>query len=289
MTNATLAPAVTLPVLSDDERATHRIRIRDTFPQAVGNEPDTYWRNTRTSRGLWTGASHSDMQLAQTPHDLLRGDWPSTAHAVDIWNEAHNELASRERTKLEAAEPVEWATISGETVAADRELNAEILSQFDGPIPDTKLAKLREIVRSERAATARVRQLEGQLINTHAQIDQKITDPNDDRVRDLFARAAVAADKKGYCGTYDEIAEFAGLPGRHEFTEAEKEDAASFFTSDYSVIVEHTVQLRVTVEATSEDDAIEQVANMSYADQWENADVDYNNVINESVIEAREE
>ncbi len=262
MSTATLT--ATLPTLDDATRDTVRRNIQAAFGAQAG---DTYWRTQRTQNSLWRGSVGAD-DMGTDPAAHVAGGYWNSAHALDIWNEAQNENAARQQQ-------------ADERVPEPDEIDAMIRAEFPGPIPDVKLSKLRELIVASRE-TARLRDEVATL--------QRTLDDERRETRLSYARAAWVADDEGYCSTYDNIADRAGLPGRGEFTAEENEAARAAFRRDYRVRVRHVVEFDVSVEASSEDSAIDEVRDMSYAQQWDAAgEVTADDVIDETIVSATEE
>lgn len=132
---------------------------------------------------------------------------------------------------------------------ADRDARAaEAQAEILGANAEQR-AKLRQLVTERRDALAQVAryQTENELLR------RPITDAEDERVLQLFADAAKEADRQGYCSTYEQIASAVGIPGRDRLREL------GYLVGRYNVDVLVTVRATVTVEASSDDEAISTV------------------------------
>jgi len=123
-------------------------------------------------------------------------------------------------------------------------------------------AKLRELVESKAAAVRRVDELERELALSQG----RITNYLDPRIAHIFGEAAQEADKQGYCNVYDQISDAVGIPTRDVLR---AEGFMPVKRYDVRVLVRFDTYVNVTVEAGSEDEAIQEADGMSHTDLFE--------------------
>ena len=183
MSNITLAPAVALPTLP----------VVDYF---------------NFSFSLWYATAFLSLPLdtadaCRTPQEWVSGGFPVTGAALSIWNEAHNEHASRARLRIL------WPEENGTDV---------VTALTEGvAVSDVKLAKLRalvEEVKSTKAELAQFKQLNATQSARIATLRNEQISADDERLTDFWERAHSVADDHGYCEVFDTIVTELGGPQR---------------------------------------------------------------------------
>ena len=165
--------------------------------------------------------------------------------------------------------PVEGAPFTSDDEAAL--VQAELL----GASADQR-AKLRAMVTARILADRQAIELRAQLADVRNQLavaNEDILDGHDPRTMQLFANTGAVADKQGLCSVYDQIARDSLIPTRPELADAGY--VGDRGERDYYVTVSVTVQVQtsVSVTASDENEAAEQVGQMSHRDIWEYLDL----------------
>lgn len=201
---------------------------------------------------LWTGCYALVEWLPErvnyTPEQFAGGSNFTTARAVSIWNEAHNEHAARELQQLDRS--VDWAV-------AINDWSAEDVARAARKAPEDTLTHLRAIIEAKRYAErdlashkTMVETLATELAAANNRVETfrnqaqaQITDGSDYRLAEFWERAMANAEEEGYCSEYDRMAEALGGPRRPVETEVE---------------VTVTLSFRTTVNAREDDDLDEE-------------------------------
>lgn len=150
--------------------------------------------------------------------------------------------------------------------------DSEIHAAFPGPIPDDKLAKLRNLVRENK-------RLQADLTQAQA----PISDSQDERLHPVLARAAVEADEQGYCSVYDQISNAVGFPDRNELRglgAIEDPTWTGDLDVSFNVTVRVTLPASYNVSARNEDTATNEIrreydneTERDTRDHFENSDI----------------
>jgi hypothetical protein len=144
-----------------------------------------------------------------------------------------------------------WETLRGQLATTERQL------------ADMTLDRDNKKYLHEKAAET-VTQLRETVTQLQDAAELPITDPADRRLWGIFGKAAKEANRRGYCGHYDQISEAVGIPTRDELQEA-----GYLEPGRYDVTTKVTFEVTITVEAEDEYDAVSTVDAMSDAHLWE--------------------
>lgn len=181
-----------------------------------------------------------------SPEEFANSSDHTTARAMSIWNEAHNEHAAR---SLEALAPTPEQVI--------HDWSAEDVARAARKNPEDTLIHLRAIIESKREAErdlashkTMVETLATELAAANNRVETfrnqaqaQITDGSDYRLAEFWERAMANAEEEDYCSEYDRMAEALGGPRRPVETEVE---------------VTVTLSFRTTVNAREDDDLDEE-------------------------------
>ena len=210
-------------------------------------------------------------ELLKDPGSYAREIWHE-AQRLDVLTDAHTENLSRAMLA-----PVEGAPLPALVPEFDQDTEAAFVqAELLGASADQR-AKLRAIVtariNAERTVETLVRELAStrQALNT---ANEDILDGHDPRTMQLFANTGAVADKQGLCSVYDQIARDSLIPTRPELADAGFVGETASRDWDVSVSVTVNMSATVTVNAESEEDAAEQVQQMSNRDIWDSLDPD---------------
>ena len=256
MTNATIQNVMLDRPAFSGEPSESNYRQYDSLSSSYTEllkDPNTY------ARDIWHEAQRFDVLVdAHRMHDRLTAPAP---------------LAEWERELLA---PVDGAPLPALVPEFDQDTEAAFVqAELLGASADQR-AKLRAIVtariNAERTVETLVRELAStrQALNT---ANEDILDGHDPRTMQLFANTGAVADKQGLCSVYDQIARDSLIPTRPELADAGYVGEGSETDYYVQVTVSINVMTSVSVTARSEEEAAEQVDQMSNRDIWDNLDL----------------